>query len=121
MFRKPVHTDRYLDFNSHHNIKHKLVLLVELSLIHRAQTLLTTKTSRQDELQQITTTLQCNRYPDKIVRKILRDSTSNTLVPSPEELVGQFFKHFMLHLSHKWLCHFTIQKWNNWATLAYFT
>ena len=93
MFRKPIHTDRYLDFNSHHNIKHKLILL-ELSLIHRAQTLLNTKTSRQDELQRITTTLKCSRYPDKIVRQILRDSSSNTLVPSPEELVGQFFKHF---------------------------
>ena len=28
------------------------------------------------------------------VRQILRDSTPNTLVPSPEELVGQLFKRF---------------------------
>ena len=92
VFWKPIHTDRYLDFNSHHDIKHKIS--TARTLIHRAQTLTNTHTSKQDELNHITTTLKCNGYPDKLVKQILRDLTPNTLVSSPEELVGQFFKRF---------------------------
>ena len=89
---KPTHTDRYLDFNSHHNIKHKIS--AARTSMHRALTLPSTHASKQDELNHTRTTLKCNRYPDKIVKQILRDSTPNTIVPSPEELVGQFFKRF---------------------------
>ena len=90
VFRKPTHTDRYLDFNSHHDLKHK----ISIARTHRAQTLPNTYTGKQDELNHITTTLKCNGYPDKIIKQILRDLTPNTPVPSPEELVGQFFKRF---------------------------
>ena len=92
VLRKPTHTDRYLDFNSHHDIKHKIS--AARTLIHRALTLPSTHASEQDELNHTRTTLKCNRYPDKVVKQILRDSTPNTIVPSPEELVGQFFKRF---------------------------
>ena len=92
VFRKPTHTDRYLDFNSHHDIKHKIS--AARTLIHKALTLPSTHASKQDELNHITTTLKCNGYPDKIVKQILTDSTPNTIVPWPEELVGQFFKRF---------------------------
>ena len=91
VFRKPTHTDRYLDFNSHHDLKHKIS--TARTLIHRAQTLPNTYTGKQDELNQ-TTTLKCNRYPDRIIKQILRDLTPNTPVLSPEKLVGQFFKRF---------------------------
>ena len=37
VFRNPTHTDRYLDFNSHHDIKHKIS--AARTLIHRALTL----------------------------------------------------------------------------------
>ena len=91
---KPTHTDRYLDFNfnSHHNIKHKIS--AARTSMHRALTLPSTHASKQGELNHTRTTLKCNRYPDKIVKQILRDSTPNTIVPSREELVGQFFKRF---------------------------
>ena len=92
VFRKPTHTDRYLDFNSHRDIKHKIS--AARTLIHRALTLPSTHATKQDELNHIRTTLKCNGYPNEIVKQILRDSTANTIVPSPEELVGQFFKRF---------------------------
>jgi hypothetical protein len=88
--RKPTHTDRYLDFNSHHDIKHKIS--TARTLIHRAQTLPTKHTSKQDKLNHITTTLKCNGYPDKIIKQTLKDLTANKREPSPEELVGQIFK-----------------------------
>ena len=92
VFRKPTHTDRYLDFNSHHDLKHKISSA--RTLIHRAQTLPNTHTGKQDEVNHITTTLKCNSYPNKIIKQILRHLTPNTPVPSPEEFVGQFFKRF---------------------------
>ena len=92
MFRQPTHADRYLDFNTHHDIKHKIS--TTRTFIHRAQTLPNTYTSKQDEFNHIIATLKCNGYPDKTIKQILRDLTPNTLVPSPEELVGQFFKRF---------------------------
>ena len=90
VYRKPMHTDRYIDFNSHHDIKCKIS--TARTLIHRAQTLPTKHTSKQDELNHITTTLKCNGYPDKIIKQTLKDLTTNKREPSPEELVGQSFK-----------------------------
>ena len=61
--------------------------------MHRAQTLPTKHTSKQDELNHIITTLKCNGYPDRIIKQTLKDlMTVNKREPSPEELVGQFFK-----------------------------
>ena len=35
VFRKPTHTDRYLDFNSHHDLKHKITQLELLYTGHK--------------------------------------------------------------------------------------
>ena len=70
VFRKPTHTDRYLDFNSHHDLKHKIS--TARTLIHRAQTLPNTYTGKQDERNHITTTLKCNGYPDRIIGKFFK-------------------------------------------------
>ena len=89
---RPSNYRRWLLHCSHHDLKHKIS--TTRTLIHRAQTLPNTYTGKQDELNHITTTLKCNDYPDKIIKQILKDLTPNTPVPSPEELVGQFFKRF---------------------------
>ena len=89
---RPSNYRRWLRHCSHHDLKHKIS--TTRTLIHRAQTLPNTYTGKQDELNHITTTLKCNDYPDKIIKQILKDLTPNTPVPSPEELVGQFFKRF---------------------------
>ena len=61
VFRKPTHTDRYLDFNSHHDFKHKIS--TARTLINRLQTLPNTYTGKQDELNHITTSLKCHGCP----------------------------------------------------------
>ncbi len=60
--------------------------------MHRAQTLPTTLACKQDEPNHIITTLKCNGYPNRIMKQTLKDLTANKREPSPEELVGQFFK-----------------------------
>ena len=47
-----------------------------------------------NETEQYRDTTNDQRYPDQIIKQILRDLTSNSLVPPQEELVGEFFKHF---------------------------
>ena len=56
VFRKPTHTQRYFDFNSHHDIKHKIS--AARTFIYRALTLPSTHTSKEDELNHITTMLK---------------------------------------------------------------
>ena len=61
--------------------------------MHRAQTLPLKHTNKQDELNHIITTLKCNGHRDRIItEQTLKDLTVNKREPSPEELVGQFFK-----------------------------
>ena len=104
-------------FNSFY-IPNKHKISTATTLIHRAQTLPNTYTGKQDELNHITKTLKCNGYLDQIIKQILRDLTPNTLVPSPEELVGQFFKRFDEKPSG---CHFDMRKGNNRRISTYFT
>ena len=93
--------------------------LAQLALLYTGhKTLPNTYTGKQDEFNHITTTLKCNGYLDQIIKQILRDLTPNTLVPSPEELVGQFFKRFDEKPSG---CHFAIRKGNNRRDSTYFT
>ena len=47
-----------------------------------------------NETEQYRDTTNDQRYPDQIIKQISRELTSNSLVSSLEELVGEFFKHF---------------------------
>ena len=67
VFRKPTHTDRYLDFNSHHDLKRKIS--TARTLLHRAQILLNTYIGKQDDLNHITTTLKCTAILTELSNK----------------------------------------------------
>ena len=89
--RKPTHTDRYLDYHSHHHHKHKTS--TAKALIHRALTLPNTEEGRTNELEHVKIALRANNYPPHTVNHITeKTKTSHCIVPSPEELVGTFFK-----------------------------
>ena len=60
VYRKPTHTDKYLDYNSHHQHKHKTS--TAKTLIHRALTLPSTEEGRNNELQYVKNTLRANNY-----------------------------------------------------------
>ena len=57
VYRKPTHTNRYLDYNSHHDCKHKISTAT--TLINRPLTLPTHEESKKREL---------NRVSDALVR-----------------------------------------------------
>ena len=91
VYRKPTHTDRYVDYNSHHERKHKIS--TARTLIHRALTLPNTEEGKPNELKHVTDALRANGFPLTTLNNIIKDMQSAHTIPSPEELVGMFFKN----------------------------
>ena len=90
VYRKSAHTDRYLDFNSHHELKHKIS--TASTLLNRALNLPSTAEGVRKELTHVSNALKSNGYPSAIISNILKKKSTSEVIPSPEELVGMFFK-----------------------------
>ena len=90
VYRKPTHTDRYLDFNSHHEKKHKIS--TASNLLNRACNLPNTADGKSKEVKHVSDALKANGYPQSIISNILKKKRATETIPSPEELVGMFFK-----------------------------
>ena len=88
IYRKPTHTDRYLDFHSHHDRKHKMNTTE--TLLHRALNLPNTQVGKTRETAHFCAALCSNGYPTKIATDVIRKKAGPP--PTPEELVGMFFK-----------------------------
>ena len=89
--RKPTHTDRYLDFHSHHERKHKISTAE--TLLHRALNLSNTQVGKTRETVRVCAALHSNGYPIKIAAGVIRKKARPPpLTSTPEGLVGMFFK-----------------------------
>ncbi|XP_076458496.1 uncharacterized protein LOC143292198 [Babylonia areolata] len=60
VYRKPTHTDQYLQFNSHQPLELKLGVI--RTLTHRAKTICSTDTTREEELQHVKKVLSVAGY-----------------------------------------------------------
>ena len=89
VYRKPTHTDRYLDFNSHHDKKHKESTAA--TLLHRALNLPNTSEGKEREFNHVYAALESNGYPSKFIHDLQTKKTRPPPNLSPEELVGMFF------------------------------
>ena len=69
MYRKPTHTDRYLNFNSYHTLSHRISVID--SLVNRAFQVCD-KDSIKEELVYVTQALQLNSYPLKLIKSSIR-------------------------------------------------
>ena len=61
VYRKPTHTDKYLDYNSHHPSQHKRSVVN--TLLHRAQKIPSTNAERSRERKHVIKVLRDNNYP----------------------------------------------------------
>ncbi|KAK3735059.1 hypothetical protein QZH41_001737 [Actinostola sp. cb2023] len=74
IYRKPTHTDRYLDFNSHHPTAHKLSVVN--TLLQRANNIPSTEEGKKNELSYVKSVLTANNYPPKIIQNCERNIKS---------------------------------------------
>ena len=88
--RKPTHTNRYLDFSSHHDIKHKIS--TTSTLLFRASSLPSSHDGKTRETNHTRAALEANDYPSSVISTILNKKPPSPTVPLPEELVSMFFK-----------------------------
>ena len=88
VYRKPTHTDRYLDYSSQHKIS------TARTLLHRAPLLPNTNEGKQQEKHHVLDALRSNGYPKIFLDKVEKRRARKTgFVPSPEELVRMFFEN----------------------------
>ena len=67
VYRKPTHTDRYLDYNSNYHISAKLSVIH--TLIHRAKQLCSTPEFLAKEMDHLHRVLQDNHYPTQFFQQ----------------------------------------------------
>jgi hypothetical protein len=65
VYRKPTHSNRYLDFESDSPLEHKRAVVT--TLLHRALTVPTTDSDKKQEVSYVKTALQQNGYPKKFI------------------------------------------------------
>ena len=70
VFRKVTHTDKYLDFNSHHSVQHKESVI--RSLVQRGDLYPSDDTDKSSERKHIDQTLRANNYPKRFIRRTCR-------------------------------------------------
>ena len=79
VYRKPTHTDRYLDFSSHHEIKHKVS--AASTLLFRAANQPSTCEGKARETSHVTEALKANGYPSTVISNILKKKSAPTTPP----------------------------------------
>ena len=94
VYRKPTHTDRYLDFNSHHPMCHKRSVVS--TLLRRAQNIPSTQKGKREEKRRVKAVLCDNNYPTSFINSCERslskpcaDQPSNGFVVLPYVATNQ--------------------------------
>ena len=80
---------RYLDFSSHHDMKHKISSAT--TLIDRSLNLPTTEDNKCKELKHVSEALISNGHPRTHISMVTKTRRAKT-TPNPEDLVRQFFQ-----------------------------
>ena len=80
IYRKPTHTDKYLHYDSHHPMQHKLSVLN--TLLDRAEKIPSSNKGKLRERKHVSKVLRDNGYPFKFIKsydiKRKRHHTDNT-------------------------------------------
>jgi hypothetical protein len=86
VYRKPTHTDQYLNFQSHHHLAHKRSVVN--TLLYRADTIVTNPEDREKEKRHIRAVLTDNGYKPWVL-KPQKPKTRDPAAPK-QQYVNQF-------------------------------
>ena len=79
-YKKPTHTNKYLDFSSHHPLAHKIAVV--RTLYSRAQALMSSAVTRTQEEHTVSKALAQNGYPATFIHR--HSHTSHNLNSPPQ-------------------------------------
>ena len=77
VYRKPTHTDRYLDFSSHHPLAHKIAVVRTLHT--RAESINSSVLGKDEETKHLRQALTSNGYPKAMIHRHSMQSNSRTV------------------------------------------
>ena len=97
VYRKPTHTDQYLQWDSNHNLASKYSVINTLT--HRARTLCSTPESINQELEHLEKVLIGCKYPRWAIKKILQKQEH------PQDKTNRKKQHQSLQ---KKICHMVV-------------
>ena len=111
VYRKATHTDKYLQFNSHHPTQHKRS--VARTLLDRAKNIPSTDADKVSEVQHVVDALKINGYTDQFIRSCQnttastnQSQTSRGFVTLPylqgiSEKIARTLNQFNINVAHK--------------------
>ena len=99
IYRKPTHTDHYLNFQSNHPVQHKLGVIQTLH--HRADSVITDPVDQESEKSHINNALKKCGYPNWSFDKAAKPETKlSSKVKATTERNGQMVN--ALYVGYHW-------------------
>jgi len=89
VYRKATHTDRYLDFSSHHELKHKIS--TASTLLFQASNIPSSNEGKTLETNHVMDALKANGGLSAVISNIFKRKPPSPTVPPPGELVSMIF------------------------------
>ena len=98
VFRKPTHTDKYLDFQSHHPMAHKISVI--RTLYSHAREPSSTMVQRVREEERVLRVLKENGYPGSLIQRELLRSVTRLATDPPSSSVEPVARVSLLYVNH---------------------
>ena len=117
VYRKPTHTDLYLQWDSHHNLACKFSVVNTLT--HRAKAVCSTPQLLTEELNHLERALAKCKYPRWAFQKVLKDQEDKKKKKERKKLITQKRCHIVVPYT-KGLCESYKSICNKYGVQAYF-
>ena len=119
VYRKPTHTDQYLQQHSHHNLACKYSVMNTLK--HRAKAMCSSSKLLEEELQDLDKVLKQYKYPKWATNKILREQEQRRNTRGKERNIRQPQKRYHILVPYtKDLCESYKSICSKYGVQAYF-
>ena len=85
VYRKDTHTNKYLDFKSHHRNQHKCTVVK--TLLVRTKTIPTMKSVKETETKHVESILRANGNPNNFIKSCSQPRESRSIEPMTMQMI----------------------------------